>query len=106
MQVYSVPHTGILAFSGRGKKAPGQLLYEEEFANSEYVGHFTATTRHPGGHDRRAKAQVSAWSAHCAPPWAGPGPVRRMLHCLSLFAPSDRVVQLSALSLGKGFSYA
>ena len=54
MQVYNVPHDSILKFSGRGKKAPGQLLYEEEFANSEYVSHRplsrlldTATTNSP-----------------------------------------------------------
>mmetsp|Transcript_44921 Transcript_44921/g.123116 ORF Transcript_44921/g.123116 Transcript_44921/m.123116 type:complete len:485 (-) Transcript_44921:282-1736(-) len=37
MQIYLVPHVGILAFTGRGKKAPGELLYEQEFANSEYI---------------------------------------------------------------------
>ena len=29
MQIYLVPHVGILAFTGRGKKAPGELLYEQ-----------------------------------------------------------------------------
>jgi len=37
MQIYSVPHAAILGFSGRGKRAPGQLLYEEEFQNSNYI---------------------------------------------------------------------
>ena len=38
MQLYEVAHTSILAFAGRGSKAPGQLLYEEVRALSRTLG--------------------------------------------------------------------
>ena len=37
MQLYRVDHDDIVDFKGRGKRAPGTLVHEQEFANEEYT---------------------------------------------------------------------